>query len=189
MAIITILTWASALILAQIDLAQRHQSWEKVSLHNVYEMMTELGGQSVTDENGKESSYLTLYFQGLRELNQQKDNDDSAELRRLALDAFSQSKFAGDETAGSIYASMMEGIKIYQQRDIARLTSMNSLDFHDMAFLRRLRIGFPQQLALQTAQVTFANQKGESLESRAQMVDRLGFLTFPIKTTLPQTIN
>ena len=46
----------------------------------------------------------------------------------MALEAFQQSNFAGDETAGNIYASMMEGIKIYQQRDIARLTSMNSLD-------------------------------------------------------------
>lgn len=178
----------NALILAQIELAQRHQSWEKVSLHNVYEMMTDLGGQSVTDENGKESSYLTLYFQGLRELNQQRDNDDSAELRRLALDAFSQSKFAGDETAGSIYASMMEGIKIYQQRDLAQLTAENSFDIREAGFPRWLTVQFAKTLANQPVNVSvFTCEAGGEptlLEKRRQQLDEVGWLDYPIKHKL-----
>ncbi|MBS0948607.1 type IV secretory system conjugative DNA transfer family protein [Levilactobacillus brevis] len=178
----------NALILAQIDLAQRHQSWEKVSLHNVYEMMTELGGQSVTDENGKESSYLTLYFQGLRELNQQKDNDDSAELRRLALDAFSQSKFAGDETAGSIYASMMEGIKIYQQRDLAQLTAENSFDIRESGFPRWLTVQFAKSLSNQPVNVSMLaceeNGSRKLIEKRRQQLDEVGWLDYPIKHKL-----
>ena len=169
----------NALILSQLDLAARHQTWERVTMNNIYRELTELGGQEIQFDDGSKTTKLSYYFKAMAQIKVKTP------LQEMALEAFQQSNFAGDETAGNIYASMMEGIKIYQQRDIARLTSMNSLDFHDMAFPRRLRIGFPKQLALQTAQVTFANQKGESLESRAQMVDRLGFLTFPIKTTLP----
>ena len=169
----------NALILSQLDLAARHQTWERVTMNNIYRELTELGGQEIQDDSGSVTTRLSYYFKKMAQI------DVKTPLQEMALEAFQQSNFAGDETAGNIYASMMEGIKIYQQRDIARLTSMNSLDFHDMAFPRRLRIGFPKQLALQTAQVTFSDQQGKALESRAQMVDRLGFLIFPIKTTLP----
>ncbi|MGH1586944.1 VirD4-like conjugal transfer protein, CD1115 family, partial [Lactiplantibacillus plantarum] len=165
--------------LSQLDLAARHQTWERVTMNNIYRELTELGGQEIQFDDGSKTTKLSYYFKAMAQIKVKTP------LQEMALEAFQQSNFAGDETAGNIYASMMEGIKIYQQRDIARLTSMNSLDFHDMAFPRRLRIGFPKQLALQTAQVTFSDQQGKALESRAQMVDRLGFLTFPIKTTLP----
>ncbi|ARW20819.1 hypothetical protein S100892_02284 (plasmid) [Pediococcus pentosaceus] len=66
----------------------------------------------------------------------------TSEFREMALQAFQQSRFAGSETHRSIYAGMMAGIKMYQQRDIARLTSMNSIDFRDAGFPRRISIRF-----------------------------------------------
>ncbi|WP_282802522.1 VirD4-like conjugal transfer protein, CD1115 family [Secundilactobacillus kimchicus] len=186
----------NALILAQIDLAYRHQSWDKVSLHNVYEMMTELGGQQlpVTDDNGRvvgQVSALTQYFTQLRELNETNDQESGQEIRRLALDAFAQSKFAGDETAGSIYASMMEGIKIYQQRDLAQMTSYSSFDVREAGFPRWLTVQLPPALANQPVNVEIwatnqAGQRQQRLESRRQQIDEVGWLEYPIEHSLPQ---
>lgn len=171
----------NAMIFSQLDLAERHQSWQRVTMNNIYHELTELGGKKFYKRIGsqmKEISYLTAYFDLMGEAPQ-------TEFSEMALQAFQQSRFAGNETQGSIYASMMEGIKLYQQRDIARLTSLNSLDFREMAFPRQLRMGFPSGFSLQTATVTWFDQNGELLEKRKQMLDRQGFIVVPIKTKLP----
>ena len=169
----------NALILSQLDMAVRHNSWNRVTMNNIYRELTELGGQEIQDDAGLLTTRLSYYFKKMAQIK------NKTQLQEMALEAFQQSNFAGDETAGNIYASMMEGIKIYQQRDIAQLTSMNSLDFRTMAFPRRLRVGFGQQLSLQTVYVIFYDDKGNEIEQRSQMIDRLGFLDFPIKAKLP----
>lgn len=168
----------NALILSQLDMAVRHNSWNRVTMNNIYRELTELGGQEIQDDAGLLTTRLSYYFKKMAQIK------NKTQLQEMALEAFQQSNFAGDETAGNIYASMMEGIKIYQQRDIAQLTSMNSLDFRTMAFPRRLRVGFGQQLSLQTVYVIFYDDKGNEIEQRSQMIDRLGFLDFPIKAKL-----
>ncbi|WP_419398333.1 VirD4-like conjugal transfer protein, CD1115 family [Lactiplantibacillus plantarum] len=170
----------NALILSQLDMAVRHNSWNRVTMNNIYRELTELGGQEIQDDAGLLTTRLSYYFKKMAQIK------NRTQLQEMALEAFQQSNFAGDETAGNIYASMMEGIKIYQQRDIAQLTSMNSLDFRTMAFPRRLRVGFGQQLSLQTVYVIFYDDKGNEIEQRSQMIDRLGFLDFPIKAKLPR---
>lgn len=170
----------NALILSQLDMTVRHNSWNRVTMNNIYRELTELGGQEIQDDAGLLTTRLSYYFKKMAQIK------NKTQLQEMALEAFQQSNFAGDETAGNIYASMMEGIKIYQQRDIAQLTSMNSLDFRTMAFPRRLRVGFGQQLSLQTVYVIFYDDKGNEIEQRSQMIDRLGFLDFPIKAKLPR---
>ncbi|MCG0856602.1 conjugal transfer protein TraG [Lactiplantibacillus plantarum] len=170
----------NALILSQLDMAVRHNSWNRVTMNNIYRELTELGGQEIQDDASLLTTRLSYYFKKMAQIK------NKTQLQEMALEAFQQSNFAGDETAGNIYASMMEGIKIYQQRDIAQLTSMNSLDFRTMAFPRRLRVGFGQQLSLQTVYVIFYDDKGNEIEQRSQMIDRLGFLDFPIKAKLPR---
>lgn len=170
----------NALILSQLDMAVRHNSWNRVTMNNIYRELTELGGQEIQDDAGLLTTRLSYYFKKMAQIK------NKTQLQEMALEAFQQSNFAGDETAGNIYASMMEGIKIYQQRDIAQLTSMNSLDFRTMAFPRRLRVGFGQQLSLQTVYVIFYDDKGNEIEQRSQMIDRLGFIDFPIKAKLPR---
>lgn len=170
----------NALILSQLDMAVRHNSWNRVTMNNIYRELTELGGQEIQDDAGLLTTRLSYYFKKMAQIK------NKTQLQEMALEAFQQSNFAGDETTGNIYASMMEGIKIYQQRDIAQLTSMNSLDFRTMAFPRRLRVRFGQQLSLQTVYVIFYDDKGNEIEQRSQMIDRLGFLDFPIKAKLPR---
>ena len=189
----------NALILAQIDLAYRHHSWEKVSLHNVYEMMTDLGGRQIVITNAKgkpigQVSALTEYFNKLRELNDKNaalvDEDGSQEVRRLALDAFAQSKFAGSETAGSIYATMMEGIKIYQQRDLAQLTAQSTFDVREAGFSRWLSLQLPQALANEPVNLVIwetnkAGKRTKKIENRQAQIDEVGRLEYPIEQQLP----
>ncbi len=62
----------NALILAQIDLARRNNDWDKVTLFNIYQMLTQMAGkevlvdsnENITDdpEIGKRESILTHYF-------------------------------------------------------------------------------------------------------------------------------
>lgn len=42
----------NALILSQLDLAARHQTWERVTMNNIYRELTELGGQEIQFDDG-----------------------------------------------------------------------------------------------------------------------------------------
>ncbi|USS89999.1 VirD4-like conjugal transfer protein, CD1115 family [Fructilactobacillus cliffordii] len=182
----------NALILAQIDLARRNNDWSKVTFFNVYQMLTQMAGKEVvvdsderiTDDvqNGTKKSMLTHYFN----LMAQAPHDP---YRQMAMDAFSQSSFAGSETQGSIFSSMMEGIKIYQQQDVAKLTSKNTVDFKESAFPRRFSLKLMDTLQLKTANVTFRDASGHLIESRKQDIDNLGYLNYALKAKLPRNFE
>ncbi|OYS42534.1 hypothetical protein CBF82_07470, partial [Lactobacillus taiwanensis] len=148
----------------------------EVTMDNVLHMMTELGSKEVllnssgdiipTDdeidsgllempEDNKpvsQKNKLLVYFAKLQKLYEK----NYSKFRQMALDAFAQSKFAGDETSGNIYSSAMEGIKIYQQSDIAKMTSLNSLDFTKLGFPRTLKVKFSDpKYQFKTAVVEF----------------------------------
>lgn len=170
----------NAMIFSQLDLAERHNSWNKVTMNNIYKQLTEMGGQEMPDPliKGKTISKLTFYFD-------QMSKAPTSEFREMALQAFQQSRFAGSETHGSIYAGMMAGIKMYQQRDIARLTSMDLIDFRDAGFPRRISIRFPEQLTFQTANVIWRDIKAnKTIEKKTQEVDEHGYLEVPLKEKL-----
>lgn len=201
----------NSLILAVIDHAKRNDDWEEVTMDNVLHMMTDLGSKQVNvnkagdiipddpEEAGTtvddptpvgQKNKLLVYFAKLQKLNE----ENYSQFRQMALDAFAQSKFAGDETAGNIYSSAMEGIKIYQQSNIAKLTSMNSVNFESLGFPRTIKIKLPvERYKFKTAILEFtSSMKNESvkvLEKRQIGVDKLGIVFCPIKTTLPDDFS
>ena len=85
----------NAMIFSQLDLAERHQSWNKVTMNNIYKQLTEMGGQEMPDPlvKGKTISKLTFYFDQMAQA-------PKSEFREMALQAFQQSRFAGSETQG-----------------------------------------------------------------------------------------
>lgn len=202
----------NALILALIDYAKRNNDWSKVTMYNAVHMMTDLGGSDanvnadddivwseadaqlrgetvdygdpdnkVTDQKNR----LSLYFEHLSRLNDKVYSP----FRSMAIEAFAQSKFAGEETSGNIYSSAMEGIKIYQQSDIAKLTSKNSLNFEQMGFPRILKMRFKQfanYKQLLTAKIIFKSMDGKVITSGLQQLDQLGYLTYAVKPTMPE---
>lgn len=181
----------NSLILATIDYAQRNNRWDQITMDNVLHMMTDLGGKEVMldkDNNivtnpklaVETKNKLTVYFMKLRELNEKQYSD----FRQMALDSFAQSKFAGEETAGNIYSSAMEGIKLYQQADIAKMTSLNSVNLENLGFPRVLKVKFPDKFKFSTAIVEFIDSNS-TIEKKTIIVDELGNISCPIRTKLP----
>lgn len=195
----------NALILAVVDYAKRNDRWDEVTMDNVLHMMTELGSKQVNvnadgdiipsademkDENVKMPSDMTpagqknkllVYFAQLQKLN----DKHYSQFRQMALDSFAQSKFAGDETSGNIYSSAMEGIKIYQQSNIAKLTSKNSVNFESIGFPRTMKFKVPERFKFKTAVIEIDDASGKKIEKRTQIVDKVGFINYAIKAKLP----
>ena len=180
----------NALILAVLDYADRNNRWDQVTMDNVLHMMTDLGGKEamVDQDNNIVSnpqrgqqvsmkSKLTVYFSKLRDLN----DVEYSEFRQMALDSFAQSKFAGEETSGNIYSSAMEGIKLYQQSDIAKMTSLNSLNLESIGFHRVFKAKFSDKFKFSTAIISFSNDKSV-IEEKTVIVDELGNISCPIKS-------
>lgn len=185
----------NSLILAVLDHAKRNHNWGEVTMDNVLHMMTDLGSKEVVvdannniienpdegNQNLVQKNKLLVYFAKMQELNRK----NYSPLRQMALDAFAQSKFAGEETSGNIYSSAMEGIKIYQQSNIAKLTSLNSVDFESLGFPRRFRLRLPaDRYRFKVLTISFMDGEKE-LEKRTLHVDKLGIVYCPIKTKLP----
>lgn len=200
----------NSMVLALIDLAKRTNDWSIVTMDNVLHLLTDLGGQEVPfNKEGRiipsqeelstnQAAYeedrqvfekrnkLSFYFDLLREANKQ----EYSAFRQMALDAFAQSRFAGKEAHGSIYSTTMQGIKLYQQSNIAKLTSLNNLDFVQMGFPRVLKMKLgPSEVFSKvplTANVSFLDANGQIIEKRSQVFDKLGFLHYTLKATLPK---
>lgn len=205
----------NALIMALIDYAKRNNDWSKVTMYNAVHMMTGLGGSeaNVNQDNdivwdeadaqlrgeislpdspeqqvAETKNKLTLYFEHLTRYNEKVYSP----FRTMAIESFAQSKFAGEETSGNIYSSAMEGIKIYQQSDIAKLTSMNSINFEQMGFPRILKVRFKQfanYKQLVTAKISFMDKKNKVIVSGIQQLDNLGYLNYAVKPTLPDNFT
>ena len=186
----------NALILALIDIANRNNKWEIVTLRNAVEMLNGMGAQKVfVDQNNnilaeptqyaEQKSKLSVYFENLHKI--------PGDFRNQAFQAFQQSNFAGNETAGNVYSSAIAGLSLYLQDDIARLTSKNSIDL--------TQAGFPRVLHLKLGDKSLSNiylhatahikifSKEKLIEKGKVMFDETGFLDFPIKNKCPDTFR
>lgn len=147
-------------------------------------------GQEKNRRPMTKANMLVIYFAKLRQL----QANNFSRWRQMALDAFAQSKFSGDETTGNIYSSAIGPIKIYLQSNIARLTSMNTINFDKIGFPRMLNVKFPEAYKFSTATIKITDAGGKSvIESNNCDVDKLGRLRYAIRQKLPDkfkiTIN
>lgn len=192
----------NSLILAIIDHAERNHNWDEVTMDNVIHMMTELGGKEVyinkygeiIPEEGDTDlpdvddtkavaakNKLLMYFAKLRKLQE----NNFSKWRQMALDAFAQSKFSGDETTGNIYSSAIGPIRIYLQSNIAQLTSMNTVDFEKIGFPRMLKVVFPKSYRFSTVTVKLTDLQDNLIEQNSSSVDKLGQLKYAVRKKLP----
>lgn len=196
----------NSLILALIDHADRNHNWQEVTMDNVIHMMTELGGKEVyinkfgeiIPEEGDADlpdvddtkavaakNKLLMYFTKLRKLQDAK----FSKWRQMALDAFAQSKFSGDETTGNIYSSAIGPIKIYLQSNIAQLTSMNTVDFEKIGFPRMLKLTFPKTYRFSTVKVKITDLQNNTIEQHTSSVDKLGKVKYTVRKKLPDDFS
>lgn len=185
------------------DALRRKQDavWAKVTITNVLQMTSQLGGETATaDGDSEASNRLIVYFthlahilDGLRKQykNEGLDDVETDQLNLLdtAVQKFQQSKMAGNKTAGNIYSTFLEGLRIYQQPDVGRMTSMNSFDSTQLGFDRLLTVQFDRSLNLQNLQTelmtaSFDGQKyvaGKVLEKNESHLSEIGLAQIPFE--------
>lgn len=200
----------NAIAMALIDRASEtfkngeSDAWDTVTVRNVAKFLTDLGSEEVfvddlgevienpdKDQAVKKKSKITVYFDNLRSINQRQ----FSKFREMADLNFRSSDFAAEETKGNVYSSMMSGINLFLQDNIAKLTSKNSIDLESVGFPRRLSVKFrsstastmSNKFAHQTAKVSISSADGKVMyvKEAAAMVDGEGYLTYAIEPKLP----
>lgn len=189
-------------------------AWDTVTIRNVAKFLTDLGSEEVlVDSSGMiveepmddqiltKKSKLTVYFDNLRQINQRR----FSKFREMADINFRASDFASEETKGNVFSSMMAGITLFLQDNVAKLTSKNAIDLTSVGFPRRLAIRFRSShnrqlknaFLHQTAKITMTSHKqwGKSqkevvhVKEATALVDEAGYLTFVIAPKLPDTFQ
>lgn len=200
----------NAIAMALIDRANEtfqngeEDAWDTVTVRNIAKFLTDLGSEEVfvddfgeivenpsRDQAVKKKSKITVYFDNLRTINQKQ----FSKFREMADLNFRSSDFATEETKGNVYSSMMSGINLFLQDNIAKLTSKNSIDLESVGFPRRLSVKFrssttstrSNHFAHQSAKVSISSADGKTdyVKDAAALVDGEGYLTYAIAPKLP----
>lgn len=206
----------NAIAMALIDRANETvkngetDAWDTVTVRNIAKFLTDLGSEEVfvndfgeivdnpdRDQHVKKKSKITVYFDNLRKINQEQ----FSKFRDMADLNFRSSDFAADETRGNVYSSMMSGINLFLQDNIAKLTSKNSIDLESVGFPRRLSVKFRSssnvamrnEYAYKTAKVTITSQSAWGKTTRqvthvnaaTSLIDGEGYLNYVIAPKLP----
>ncbi|HEP2968771.1 TPA: type IV secretory system conjugative DNA transfer family protein [Streptococcus pyogenes] len=206
----------NAIAMALIDRANETfkngetDAWDTVTVRNIAKFLTDLGSEEVfvndfgeivenpdRDQQVKKKSKITVYFDNLRKINQEQ----FSKFRDMADLNFRSSDFASEETKGNVFSSMMSGINLFLQDNIAKLTSKNSIDLESVGFPRRLSVKFRSssnvamrnEYAHKTAKVTITSQSPWGKTTRhithvkeaTALIDGEGYLTYVIEPKLP----
>lgn len=206
----------NAIAMALIDRANETfkngetDAWDTVTVRNIAKFLTDLGSEEVfvndfgeiienpdRDQQVKKKSKITVYFDNLRKINQEQ----FSKFRDMADLNFRSSDFASEETKGNVFSSMMSGINLFLQDNIAKLTSKNSIDLESVGFPRRLSVKFRSssnvamrnEYAHKTAKVMITSQSvwGKTtrqvthVNAATALIDGEGYLTYVIEPKLP----
>lgn len=177
-------------------------AWDTITIRNVAKFLNELGSKTVVDKEKQQTkSMLTAYFDDLRHANEHL----FSKFREMADINFRASDFASEETKGNVYSSMMSGLNLFLQDNIARLTSKNSIDLRSIGNPRRLSVRFKASsiegednpYAHQPALISILAKKrggrgrlgrqNKYLVKEAKvLLDGQGYLNFNIQPKLPE---
>ena len=206
----------NAIAMALIDRANEtakngeDDAWDTVTVRNIAKFLTDLGSEEVfvndfgeivenPDKNQqvRKKSKITVYFDNLRLINQQQ----FSKFRDMADLNFRSSDFASEETKGNVFSSMMSGINLFLQDNIAKLTSKNSIDLESVGFPRRLSVKFRSStsqhmknaFAHRTAKITITSNESwgatvrtvTHVKEATALIDGEGYLTYVIAPKLP----
>ncbi|MFD2254414.1 VirD4-like conjugal transfer protein, CD1115 family [Lactococcus formosensis subsp. bovis] len=197
----------SALAIAIIWRAKETSEWDSVTLRQIVTMLNQMGSEEVwadvegdiyetplEDGSTTKQSKLTAYFNQLRKINKIKPS----QFLTMADDSFRQSNFAGEETKGSIFSSMLSGLKLFMNDSIARMTSENNLDLTSIGFPRKLSIKFRASSDLskenpylhEVGNLTIVNKRGKAVVKKTQLnVDSAGYMNFAFDPILPDKFS
>lgn len=120
----------NGIILAIVDYCVKNDCIEKVTMHNVSQMLNELGTfyYKENPDDFIEKNALDEYFKSLPQGN-------------VAKMQYGSTSFAGEKAKGSILATANQGLQTFADKMFAKMTSKSSLDLK--------QVGFPKNLFFQ----------------------------------------
>lgn len=139
----------NAIILSFLEMAEKDYCYEKVTMYNISQFIIEMGFERWKVQfDPKEYNALDLYFEKLPQ-------GSSAKAQ------YASTNFAAEKEKGSIMSTAIRGLRIFQLKSIAKLTSQNTLDFKKLGFPKDMMIQFDPSLAYQ--KVTLQFKRGEKV--------------------------
>lgn len=204
----------NAIAMALIDRAKETEdrepdSWDTITIRNIAKFLSDLGSEDVyVDSEGNlikdikkqkqenRKSKITYYFDELRKINSMR----FSKFREMADINFRTSDFASSETKGNVYTSLMAGVTLYLQDNIAKLTSANSLDLESIGNPRRLSLRLQSTtnkneinlFSYQTAKITISDTSQSFktiVKDKTVIIDSEGYINFVIEDLLPENFT
>lgn len=140
----------SAMALALIEEAVKHNEIDKVSMYNVTQMLVNIASVNVVDPiTGISHNQLDDYFKGLPQTS-------------IAKAQYATVNMSAKNTRSSILATANEGLQIfYSNEAIIKMTSKSSIDLKRIGFPRTLTVNFESKYFNEIIYATF--KRGERL--------------------------
>lgn len=140
----------SAMALALIEEAVKHNEIDKVSMYNVAQMLVNVASVNIVDpETNIPHNQLDDYFKGLPQTS-------------IAKAQYATVNMSAKNTRSSILATANEGLQIfYSNEAITKMTSKSSMDLKRVGFPRTLTVNFEPKHFNEIIYATF--KRGERL--------------------------
>ncbi|EJQ35430.1 hypothetical protein IEE_05539 [Bacillus cereus BAG5X1-1] len=143
----------NGIILAIVEYCVKNNCTEKITMHNVSQMLNELGTfyYKENPDDFTEKSALDEYFKSLPQGN-------------VAKMQYGSTSFAGEKAKGSILATANEGLQTFADKMFAKMTSKSSLDLKQVGFPKNLFFRLDESFLNKRVIVSFHKDDAEKTE-------------------------
>lgn len=145
----------NALILVLLQDAAKTGDWDKVTMNNVAEMLTEVG--KINYQSNPDDPNDFVVKNALDELFNSLPPGD------IAAKQYVGANFSGDKAKGSILSTVAEKLTPFTMPSIAKMTSRASIDLKAIGFPKYLDFRVSEKLVNQHLLIKFWNHKNKKL--------------------------
>lgn len=141
----------NGIVLAIMEDCFSNNTLEKITMHNVSQMLNELGTlyYKENEDDLIEKSALDEYFKNLPQGN-------------IAKLKYGSTSFAGEKAKGSILATANQGLQIFTDSMFGKMTSKSSFDLKQVGFPKSLFFQLDERFLNERVTVTFCKNEKEN---------------------------
>ncbi|PFT09156.1 conjugal transfer protein [Bacillus thuringiensis] len=143
----------NGIILAVVEYCVKNNCIEKITMHNVSQMLNELGTFYYKEDpdDFTEKNALDEYFKSMPQGN-------------IAKMQYGSTSFAGEKAKGSILATANQGLQTFADKMFAKMTSKSSLDLKQVGFPKNLFFQLDEKFLNKRVTVSFHKNNQEKTE-------------------------
>lgn len=149
----------NGIILAIVDYCVKNNCIEKVTMHNVSQMLNELGTfyYKENPDDFVEKNALDEYFKSLPQ-------------GSVAKMQYGSTSFAGEKAKGSILATANQGLQTFADKMFAKMTSKSSLDLKQVGFPKNLFFQLDERFLNKRVTVSFHKNDDKKTEIKSYKI-------------------